>query len=90
VVIADEFDLDDLLWDLVTSEVIVSRWINLWWKYPFTTAVRYLERTDVEITGVALRIGPLAFMICWGNKKFPLHTPKPKLYKEFPSATENN
>lgn len=69
----------------------MGRWVNLWWKYPFTTAVRYLESTGVEITGVALRIGPLAFMICWGNKKFPIHTPKQQTsYREYPSTAENN
>ena len=55
----------------------MSRWVNLWWNYPFTTAVRYLEKNNIEITGVALRIGPLAFCICWGKQSNRPRQPAP-------------
>lgn len=47
----------------------MCKWINLWWNYPFSTAIRYLEQTDQKVTGVALRIGPLAFCVCWRDKR---------------------
>jgi hypothetical protein len=65
----------------------MSRWINLWWNYPFSKAVRYLEKDNIEVTGVALRIGPLAFCICWGQQHAK-QPDKPKFYGGFPPATE--
>ena len=43
--------------------------MNLWWNYRISTAIRFLESAGITVNSVALRIGPLAFVVCWKVKR---------------------
>ena len=39
--------------------------MNLWLNYPLSKAIRFLEAAGQKVRGCVLRIGPLAFIVCW-------------------------
>lgn len=42
--------------------------MNLWFNYPMSKAVRFMEQTAFRMFGHVLRIGPVAICIVWRKK----------------------
>lgn len=42
--------------------------MNLWFNYPVSKCVRFMEATRYRLFGHVLRIGPIAIMVVWKRK----------------------
>jgi hypothetical protein len=42
--------------------------VNVWFFYPMSKCVRFMEATNFRLFGHVLRIGPFALMVVWRRK----------------------
>jgi hypothetical protein len=42
--------------------------MDLWWNYPLSKAVRFMEATHWRLFGCVFRIGPIAFCLVWRKR----------------------
>lgn len=39
--------------------------MNIWWNYPISKAVRFMEHTRWRLYGCVVRLGPIAVCVIW-------------------------
>ena len=42
--------------------------MNLWFNYPLSKCVRFMEQTQYRLFGHVFRLGPVAFMVVWRKR----------------------